>query len=134
MTLFDLLVAEALKEKSDLNPLAMVVEKELLHHDILREMGSAGLLEKLAFIGGPCLRMCNGSSRLSEDLDFSAGKNFNKESLKALPQLLTGKLFVKYGLIVQAESREEILADIFVALSLRPYGGSKIVTFGILSG
>jgi predicted nucleotidyltransferase component of viral defense system len=184
MTLFDRLVAEALNEKSDLHPLAMVVEKELLHHDILREMGSAGLLEKLTFIGGTCMRMCYGSSRLSEDLDFSAGKNFNKESLKELPELLPGKLFVKYGLtvevsepkresgnvdtwkirivtrprvrmapiqrinigfcavpsydrrpmmlrnhyavdmgtsglIVQAESREEILADKFIALALR---------------
>jgi predicted nucleotidyltransferase component of viral defense system len=185
MTLFDRLVAEALHEKSDLHPLAMVVEKELLHHDILREMGSTGLLEKLTFIGGTCLRMCYGSSRLSEDLDFSAGKNFNKESLKELPELLTGKLFIKYGLtvevsepkresgnvdtwkirivtrpqarmapiqrinidvcavpsyerrpmmlrnhyavdmgtsglILQAKSREEILADKFIALALRP--------------
>lgn len=185
MTLFDRLVAEALIEKSELNPLAMVVEKELLHHDILREMSSAGLLEKLTFIGGTCLRMCYGSSRLSEDLDFSAGKNFNQESLKELPELLTRKLFVKYGLtvevsepkrdggnvdtwririvtrpqgrmapiqrinidvcavpsyerrpmmlrnhyavdmgtsglILQAESREEILADKFIALALRP--------------
>jgi hypothetical protein len=58
-------------------------------------------VEKLTFIGGTCLRMCYGSSRLSEDLDFSAGKNFNKESLKELPELLTGKLFVKYGLTVE---------------------------------
>jgi predicted nucleotidyltransferase component of viral defense system len=49
------------------------VEKELLHHDILREMSMAGLLKNLTFIGGTCLRACYGSSRLSEDLDFTGG-------------------------------------------------------------
>jgi len=44
MTLFDQLVDEALKTQTGLTPLRVVVEKELLHHDILREMADAGLL------------------------------------------------------------------------------------------
>lgn len=52
MSLFDQLVDHALAAKSDLAPLRVVVEKELLHHDILREMSAAGLLAELTFIGG----------------------------------------------------------------------------------
>ena len=100
MNLFENMVATALKDKSALNPLIMVVEKELLHHDILREMSEAGLLEKLTFMGGTCLRACYGSQRLSEDLDFTGGSDFNQECLSALPMVLTGKLLRKYGLKV----------------------------------
>ena len=100
MSLFDRLVAQAMKDHAALTPLAMVVEKEILHHDILREMSGAGILEKLTFMGGTCLRTCYGSNRLSEDLDFTGGVDFNRESLKTLPALLVEKLLVKYGLNV----------------------------------
>lgn len=101
MSLFDRLVAEALKNNASLNSLATVVEKEMLHHDILREMSAAGLLESLTFMGGTCLRACYGSNRLSEDLDFTGGAHFRREGLKTLPSLLTEKLLVKYGLKVE---------------------------------
>mgnify|MGYP003638682330 CR=1 FL=1 len=55
MPLFDQLVDEALKSQGEMAPLRPVVEKELLHHDILRELGQAGLLRALTFIGGTCL-------------------------------------------------------------------------------
>jgi len=45
-TLFDSLVDEALKSRAELSLLRPVVEKELLHHDILREMSSACGLPK----------------------------------------------------------------------------------------
>jgi len=73
LTLFDQLVDEAMKSQTELSPLRVVVEKELLHHDILREMAEAGLLQNLTFMGGTCLRACYGSNRLSEDLDFMGG-------------------------------------------------------------
>lgn len=185
MSLFDQLVDEALRNKGEFAPLRVVVEKELLHHDILREMSGAGLLAHLTFMGGTCLRACYGSNRLSEDLDFTGGADFSKESLTRLAQVLVEHLEAKYslrvdvseptretgnvdtwklkvqtrpgqrdlpaqrinidicaipshdprpmmlnnhygvdmgtsGLIVQAESREEILADKLVALALRP--------------
>ena len=71
MSLFDRLAGQALKNQTELAPLRAVVEKELLHHDIIREMSAAGLLNELTFIGGTCLRACYGSNRLSEDLDFT---------------------------------------------------------------
>lgn len=185
MSLFDQLVEEATRNQSGLAPLRTVVEKELLHHDILRELSAAGLLTRLTFIGGTCLRACYGSSRLSEDLDFTGGADFSRESLMALAQVLMVNLQRKYGLkvdvseptretgnvdtwkmrvqtrpgqrdmpaqrinidicaipsydprpmmlrnhygvdmgtaglVLQAQSREEILADKLVALALRP--------------
>ncbi len=68
MSLFDEIVDTALTNMQELAPLRIVVEKELLHHDILQVLSSAGLLKQLTFIGGTCLRACYGSSRLSEDL------------------------------------------------------------------
>ncbi len=185
MNLFDQLVDQALRGQVGLAPLRAVVEKELLHHDILREMAESGLLHQLTFMGGTCLRACYGSSRLSEDLDFTGGAGFERGELSRLGTLLVERLQVKYelrvtvseptrdtgnvdtwkirvitrpelrdlpaqrisidicavpsydrhpmllrnsygvdmgtaGLILQAESREEILADKLIALALRP--------------
>lgn len=101
MNLFDRLVDEALQNQVELAPLRAVVEKELLHHDILREMSRAGLLASLTFIGGTCLRACYGSSRLSEDLDFTGGADYTRENLAALAQVLVAGLKRKYGLPVE---------------------------------
>lgn len=101
MTLFDQLVDEALKTQTGLTPLRVVVEKELLHHDILREMAEAGLLQNLTFMGGTCLRACYGSNRLSEDLDFTGGANFKREQLADLGDVLIRHLEIKYGLAVE---------------------------------
>lgn len=101
MSLFDDFVNEALKSRADLATLRPVVEKELLHHDILREMSGAGLLAGLTFIGGTCLRACYGSPRLSEDLDFTGGSRFQHDELAALGSVLMEKLQVRYGLPVR---------------------------------
>jgi len=185
MNLFDQLVSQAMQNQGELAPLKSVVEKELLHHDILREMSEAGLLDGLTFIGGTCLRACFGSQRLSEDLAFTGGHNFKRATLKNLNDTIVNRLYKKYGLhitisepvketgnvvtwkikittrpeqknmplqrinidicavpsydarpvllrnhynidmgtsglIIQAQSRQEILADKFAALALRP--------------
>ena len=101
MSLFDQLVDEALKNRRDLAPLRTVVEKELLHHDILRVLSRAGLLASLTFIGGTCLRACYGSRRLSEDLDFTGGADFKRENLSAMAQVLIDSLKTKYALAVE---------------------------------
>jgi len=101
MSLFDRLVDEALRSRADLAILRPVVEKELLHHDILREMSGAGLLAGLTFIGGTCLRACHGSPRLSEDLDFTGGADFQQGDLDSLAEVLTDRLQVRYGLPVK---------------------------------
>lgn len=100
MGLFDQLVDEALRSRADLATLRSVVEKELLHHDILREMSGVGLLAGLTFIGGTCLRACYGSLRLSEALDFTGGSGFKKHDLAALARVLTERLHVRYDLPV----------------------------------
>lgn len=100
MSLFDQLVNEALRSRTDLTSLRPVVEKELLHHDILREMSEAGLLIGLTFIGGTCLRACYGSARLSEDLDFTGGSDFKKSDLAELARELTERLQTRYALRV----------------------------------
>jgi len=101
MSFFDRLVSQALNNQGELAPLRAVVEKELLHHDILREMSTAGLLSGLTFIGGTCLRACYGSNRLSEDLDFTGGTNFTRETLIGLGGVLVERLQVKYNLTVE---------------------------------
>jgi predicted nucleotidyltransferase component of viral defense system len=98
MSLFDVLVDEALKNQQDLAPLRVVVEKELLHHDILRVLSTAGLLTQLTFIGGTCLRACYGSNRLSEDLDFTGGADFTRDQLADMAAVLVQSLKTKYGL------------------------------------
>ena len=100
MNLFDQLVGEALRSRADLTTLRPVVEKELLHHDILREMSGAGLLAPLTFIGGTCLRACYGSPRLSEDLDFTGSSGFKREDLSDLAVVLKERLQTRYGLPV----------------------------------
>ncbi len=100
MSLLDRLVDEALRSRGDLTTLRPVVEKELLHHDILREMSDAGLLAGLTFIGGTCLRACYGSARLSEDLDFTGGREFKRSTLAKLGAVLTERLQTRYGLPV----------------------------------
>lgn len=100
MNLFDQLVDQALEAQNNLAPLRAVVEKELLHHDILREMAQADLLHGLTFIGGTCLRACYGSHRLSEDLDFTGGQDFDRATLSTLGGVLVERLEAKYGLAV----------------------------------
>ncbi|WP_275628051.1 nucleotidyl transferase AbiEii/AbiGii toxin family protein [Pseudomonas sp. 273] len=101
MSLFDRLVDQALSNTPELSPLRVVVEKELLHHDIMRILSEAGLLEKLCFIGGTCLRACHGSRRLSEDLDFTGGADFEREDFAHLKAALVISLESKYGLAVE---------------------------------
>lgn len=101
MNLFDKLVSEALKNQPTLSSLRIAVEKELLHHDILRTLRDHNLLVNLTFIGGTCLRCCYGAIRLSEDLDFTGGSDFNKTQLSAMGNALIESLQNKYGLSVK---------------------------------
>lgn len=99
MPIFEELVRLA-GQHSRLQALQPVVEKELLHHEILRTMAEAGLLHQLTFIGGTCLRACHGSNRLSEDLDFTGGSSFRAEDLRQLGQTVRDGVRETYGLDV----------------------------------
>ena len=103
MSLFDRLIKEALSNQPTLATLRLVVEKELLHHDILRILNEENLLADLTFIGGTCLRACYSGIRLSEDLDFTGGKDFSREQLSTMGVILTKQLSEKYGLTVTVD-------------------------------
>jgi predicted nucleotidyltransferase component of viral defense system len=61
-----------------------VIEKEILHHDIMDVLIKQGVMQRLTFIGGTSLRMCYNSSRLSEDLDFNGGYDFKPSEFEGL--------------------------------------------------
>lgn len=109
MSLLDRVVESALNSRDELAVLRPVVEKEILHHDILRIMSRAGYLSALVFMGGTCLRDCHGSPRLSEDLDFAGGRTFDHNVLRDLGQTVAHDLRTKYGLPVEVRDpvREE---------------------------
>jgi predicted nucleotidyltransferase component of viral defense system len=94
------LVELALKNNPELIGMEDVVEKEILHHDIMSVLHHQGILQRLTFIGGTSLRLCYDSSRLSEDLDFTAGVDFKPESFSGLGEELQLFLERKYGLNV----------------------------------
>ena len=52
--------------------LAPVIEKELLHYEVLSALKESQVLDRTTFQGGTCLRLCYGGERFSEDLDFAA--------------------------------------------------------------
>ena len=100
MSLLKKIMDQVIENKPELASLKIVVEKELLHHDVLRLMRDNNLMEGLTFIGGTCLRACYGSSRLSEDLDFTGGANFSRQQLSNLAKILIENLQDKYNLQV----------------------------------
>ena len=69
---------------SDREELRSVVEKELLHFELLFIPERKGFLDRLTFQGGIALRLCHGAPRLSEDLDFSGGSGFSVEDMEGL--------------------------------------------------
>lgn len=93
-------IRSKLNNNPDLFGLDDVVEKEILHHDIMYVLHKEGILQQLTFIGGTSLRLCYNSNRLSEDLDFTAGKDFTPAKFDGLETKLKQFLANKYGLAV----------------------------------
>ena len=100
MNLFEKTVNAVIANQQTYTDLRPAVEKEILHQEILRVLSKAGLLEKLTFIGGTCLRSCYGFARLSEDLDFTGGFDFRKDDLQDISNLLKKAIWQKYNLEV----------------------------------
>jgi predicted nucleotidyltransferase component of viral defense system len=78
-----------------------VVEKEILHYDIFYALDAAGLLKNLVFQGGTSLRLCRGSNRFSEDLDFAGGRDFNSQKMDAIKACIEKHIGQRYGLVVE---------------------------------
>lgn len=66
----------------------------------------------MTFIGGPCLRTCYGSQRLSGDLDFTGGAGFTREGLADLSHVLVERLEVKYGLPIEVSEPQRETGNI----------------------
>jgi len=98
MNLFEQTINAVLAKQKAYTALRPVVEKEILHQDVLRILSKAGILQKLTFMGGTCLRTCYGFARLSEDLDFTGGFDFKKEDLSGICGLLKKAIWQKYSL------------------------------------
>lgn len=85
-----------------------VVEKEILHYDIFYALDAAGLLKDLVFQGGTSLRLCRGSSRFSEDLDFAGGRDFTSQKMEAIKTCIEKHIGERYGLVVKVKEPKEM--------------------------
>jgi predicted nucleotidyltransferase component of viral defense system len=85
-----------------------VVEKELLHYDILFSLDQEKLLDQLTFQGGTALRLCYGSPRFSEDLDFAGGRDFSSQNLKQIRDCVEKYLGPRYGLKVEIKEPSDL--------------------------
>lgn len=99
---FNQLVDRAMAD-NDLGHMRPVVAKELLHYDILFSLDKEGLLDALTFQGGTSLRLCYGSPRLSEDLDFVGGKDFSSTKIQGIKQCIEKYIGDRYGLEIDVK-------------------------------
>lgn len=88
-----------------------VIEKELLHYDILFCLEEKGLLDNLVFQGGTSLRLCRGGNRFSEDLDFAGGKDFSSTQLREMKNCLQDYIGKRYGLEVTIKEPATLKED-----------------------
>ena len=103
-TLFDNYVQRALEGAQDQRRLLLpAIEKEILHHDIIRELHEHGFLSGLTLFGGTNLRLCHGSTRLSEDLDFKGGPDFDPSKMSGMALVLAKAFDQKYGLVASVD-------------------------------
>jgi len=104
---FEVLVNRALVHsgRAHMKP---VIEKEILHYDILFALDNEGLLDKLTFQGGTALRLCYGAQRFSEDLDFTGGKQFSANDLASMKACLEHYIGKRHGLTVQVKEPSTI--------------------------
>jgi len=93
------LSAQAVGEAN--SPQRLILEKELLHHEVLATLDEIGALNALVFKGGTCLRICHEGARFSEDLDFSGGSEFDPNMLDGLEVALQRRIERFFGVTVQ---------------------------------
>ncbi len=87
-----------------------VIEKELLHYDILYALDQEDLLDKITFQGGTSLRLCYGAARYSEDLDFAGGVDFTAADMMLIKECLENYIGGRYGLEVYVKEPREMSA------------------------
>ncbi|NWA62158.1 nucleotidyl transferase AbiEii/AbiGii toxin family protein [Pantoea sp. B9002] len=98
--LVDLAMANA-----SLSKMRPVVEKELLHYEIFHALDAEGLLKDIVFQGGTSLRLCRGSDRFSEDLDFAGGSDFSADSMQKIKTCVEKRIGERFGLNVVVNNK-----------------------------
>src|SRR5699024_448371 len=93
-------IRQIVRANPDYAAVTPVIEKEILHHDIMAVLIKQGAMQRLTFIGGTSLRMCYSSARLSEDLDFNGGHDFKPSQFDGLEFEIQAHLQNKYEMEV----------------------------------
>lgn len=101
---FALAVARGSKAES----LLPIVEKELIHYDILCALDKSKWLDHLNFQGGTCLRLCYGAARYSEDLDFSTQRELTETDLLGFREIVSAELKRKFDVDVRVKEPKKI--------------------------
>lgn len=94
--------------QNGLSVIRPAIEKEILHYDILYALQTTGLLKDLVFQGGTSLRLCHGSSRYSEDLDFAGGEDFKSDHIVQMKECLETYIGDRYGLEVSVKEPKSV--------------------------
>ncbi|MGQ5425793.1 nucleotidyl transferase AbiEii/AbiGii toxin family protein [Thermophilibacter sp. ZX-H3] len=102
--------ARGVAARHQLGTLLPVVEKELLHYDILAALDASGWLKRLVFQGGTCLRLCYGNVRYSENLDFTTPDELIEIDLAGFAQVLSQALDTQYHLGVRVKEPTSVKA------------------------
>lgn len=89
-------IRQIVQANPDYASVTPVIEKEILHHDIMDVLIKHGAMQRLTFIGGTSLRMCYNSARLSEDLDFNGGHDFKPADFNGLESEIQTYIQNKY--------------------------------------
>lgn len=85
-----------------------VIEKELLHYDLLFTLDKENLLDQLTFQGGTSLRLCHGAPRFSEDLDFTGGRGFASQQLLEMKECIEHYIGKRYDLEVMVKTPADL--------------------------
>ena len=131
------LAAAIIARDPGLAPCRATVEKELLHMEILEALRGIRAFPRLAFKGGTCLRLCRQGKRLSEDLYFAAGPDFDAAMMDDLEGVLRDGIASAYGLEVTVTRRNfdrrdrDILARWVARIVTRPSRKRGTSTTGV---
>jgi len=104
-------LSEAIASGGGQTNMLPAIEKELLHYEILQALSEADNLSDLVFQGGTALRLCYGAERLSEDLDFAGGNNFDRDSLNGISDTVRAAITRRYDVDVLVKEPKRLVFD-----------------------
>ena len=102
------IVDHIIKAQPQMQSFRPILEKEVLHYDILSALSHEGLLDGLVFQGGTSLRLCYGGLRYSEDLDFAGDRDFVSTEVLAIKEAVEDYIGKRYNLAVTVKYPKEM--------------------------